>query len=471
MADINRKRTINSILVLVTLVFLSQACSPTAPVPSTTNESVTSAPATIGVTSIPTAQTEQSTQSVQPIQLVGQPSFIQYGNVVEYTFMVKNPNQGYAVLAQQYKVTISDAGGNVLDTAPMNIINTLLPGDQTAVLQYGNVGDNQTAAKVDVTLSPNTGILRKVTVTLPLFSAKEDQLIHFTDNDFYEITGTLQSNLEQNMVYRMNSEVHLTGLAFDETGNFVGGGAVDLTYVPAKSQVAFTMQVNKLVGNPAKIELYTQLVDFDILQSADTNENLVSVVAQNIIVNNETGSYLGGFIIQNTDKQRAITNLVYQITAYDTKGVLSTLVQPVSCLLFPGETTGIAVTGGGVPGIKPDKIELQVGSGAIYTGSLTAGPFQTAELTFIPASSEPGSTPKITGVVKNQSGTDFNGVLQVDTLAFDAQGNILDGGSITVTSVPANGSTPFTVDLSPGFQGSEAKVEAFINIDASNLQP
>jgi hypothetical protein len=420
------------------------------------------------VTSIPTAQTEQSTQSVQPVQLVGQPSFIQYGNVVEYTFMVKNPNQGYAVLMQQYKVTISDAGGNVLDAAPMNIINTLLPGEQTAVLQYGNVGDNQTAAKVDVTLSPNTGILRNVTVTLPLFSAKEDQLIHFTANDFYEITGTLQSNLVQNMVYRMNSEVRLTGLAFDETGNFVGGGFVDLTYVPAKSQVAFAMQVNKLMGNTAKVELYPQLVDFDILQSTDTDENLVSVVAQNITVDNATGVFEGGFIIQNTDKQKAITNLVYQITAYDANGVLSTLIQPVNCLLFPGETTGIAITGGGVPGMKPTRIEVQVGSGAIYTGTLTADPLQVANVTFVP-----GSSPKISGVVKNQFGKDFNGSFQVDALAFDAQGNILAAGTYSNGSgIPANGSTPFEIDpLLPALQGDVAKVEAFVKIDASNLQP
>ncbi len=414
------------------------------------------------------APTEQPTQSVQPIQLVGQPSFIQYGDVVEYTFMIKNPNSGFAVLEQRYGVTISDASGNVLSALPMNIIDAVLPGEQIAVLQYDNVGDNQTAARVDVTILPNAGILRPVTVALPLFSAKEDQLIHFTQNDSYAITGMLQSNLEQNMVDRMNSEVRLTGLAFDESGKFIGGSDVDLLYVPAKSQVPFAMQLTKLVGNPARIDLYPQLVDFPILQSTDTTENLVSLVAQNITVDKATGIFQGGFVIQNTDKQRAITNLVYQVTAYDANGVLSTLVQPVDCLLFPGETTGIAITGGGVPGVKPSKIEVQVGSGTIYTGALTTDPLQIANVTFVP-----GKSPKITGVVKNQSGGDFSGSFQVDALAFDAQGNILAGGAISNGSgVSANGSVPFEVDnLAPTFTGTVAKVEAYVEFDASYLQP
>jgi hypothetical protein len=465
----NMKRTVKMIVGLSTLIILSLACGTGIPRPLATTASTASTQAV--ETPAPTLEnpTEKSTQTLENIREVGQPSFIQYHNVIEYTFKVENPNQGVMILNTQYSTTVSDVGGSVLASTPRNLIFTLLPGEQISILSYLNVKDGEKAAKVEVTPKPGSGIPRSVNLTSPLFPTQQPRVIHFTGNDTYAITGFLQSNLDQNMVDRINSEVRITGLAFDQAGNFIGGGYQDLVYLPAKSKIPFEIPVNVLTGTPARVELYPQLTDYDIFQIQDAGENLVSVVAQNVVVDPVSYVFRGGFIVQNTDPQRAIENLVYQITAYDSEGVLATYSQPLYCLLFPGEKTGIAVNNSGIPtGAKYDRLEIQVGSGKIYTGSLTAIPLQADSLVFVP-----GENPKITGVIKNLYGKDFSDFFEVDTLAFDAKGSILAGGQITITAgIPANGSTSFEVfSLFPNLQTDPAKIEAYIKIDASRLQP
>jgi hypothetical protein len=463
-------RKIRLFLAFTALIILSLACDmlTSGQLPTSVSDLVsTGAPSDAGGGVPPGPDNNEGGATVNPsdvqeIKIVSQPVFTQHDYVVLVTFMLENPNRDIGIQNMDYKITLSDANGVILATN-QGSVNFLLPGERTATYDVLNVTEGQKVDKVEVQLQEGQPRFSKVRA--PIFSFEHVKDFYNPEINTDRITGVLKSSLDRDLY---NSYTEVVGLAFDDADNFIGGSAIDLTYVPAKSRIGVEIRNSNISGPPSRVELYATVVNFTEFQDKPADNNTLAVTAQGFSIDPLSHFPTGGFVVENKDPHRAIERFKYNVTAYDTEGnVLTANESEVGALMFPGEKTGAAV---GMldlpPGTQASKIEIQAGTEDFYTGDLTAVPLSTENVNYL---ADPYN-PKITGTIRSSLGSTIN-IVSVTALAYDAAGNIIAAGFDSVSDIPASGSTAFEVSISPNPEGKLAKTEVYLQVSPFSLEP
>ncbi len=168
-------------------------------------------------------------------------------------FIIENPNADQSYEDSLYQVAFYDSDGFVVGT-DSGYINLILAGEKLGVGGTVLLPDGRTASRVVVQVLKGDSISA---TAKQLFST--DNVNFVADKYFPKITGTVKNLTDQKM-----ENIRVTGIAYDEAGNIVGGGMTYLDFVPAGSSIAVAVNIVSS-GNPARVELYptvSSLTDF-----------------------------------------------------------------------------------------------------------------------------------------------------------------------------------------------------------------
>lgn len=174
----------------------------------------------------------------------------------------------------------------------------------------------------------------------------------------------------------------------------------------------------------------------------------------------QSGTSVGlAVLVQNANAAFAIQGTRLDLTAFDAAGKAQAARSGIIAVVLPSQVRTIGVQVDVPAGVKIARIEAKA-SGGQYLPVVKQSPSFGVENVAYSA----GSPGKVTGAVVSPFPTGFSNVY-VGAVAYDAKGEIVGGGGLTVDSVPANGrknvevpvttsSPPARVELYPSFTAS-----------------
>ncbi len=159
--------------------------------------------------------------------------------------LIENPNANDHIRDSEIMVWFQDAEGRVLD-ADSSFLD-ILPAGRT--IGYGDdfifLPDGTTAATMSILIRPGT---LEAAETADWFTA--ENVTYLPDDFFPEATGTINNPFPQDY-----EDLYVTGIAYDEAGNIIGGGYGFLELVPANGSAEATVGITAS-GVPARVELH-----------------------------------------------------------------------------------------------------------------------------------------------------------------------------------------------------------------------
>jgi hypothetical protein len=170
----------------------------------------------------------------------------EYGTVY-YGFLVENPNSNYALENSQYHMAGYSSDGVVL-CADFGYIETILPNQTLGKGGYLFPISDQAIDYIEVTIHHGEYI---ETEALPSFTSEN---IQFIDDAFDpKVTGTLMNPYDIDI-----SDLWVYVIAFNDSGDIIGGGYSLLDFIPANGTTAVEASVT-VAGVPASLEFYATI--------------------------------------------------------------------------------------------------------------------------------------------------------------------------------------------------------------------
>jgi hypothetical protein len=198
------------------------------------------------------AITSLSSFTEQPAAAVAQPAITTSGfggerNSYGFGFIAENPSSDTAFESTPYQAALLDAEGNVL-AVDEGYIELLLPGQKLGVADSMYVPEGTTPAKLTVAL-----LARKPQKTEPLPAFTTENVSFKPDDYSPKATGIIKSPYNKDV-----KNLRVSALAYDDTGNIIGGGFTFVDFVPANGQAAVDVSITAS-GTPARVELHPTL--------------------------------------------------------------------------------------------------------------------------------------------------------------------------------------------------------------------
>jgi hypothetical protein len=371
--------------------------------------------------------------------------FVQDETTVASVFLVENPNPTAAIESSEYQVIVYDAADAVLAT-DSGYINLVLPEDTQAVVSEVYLEEGQKASKVEIQIHSGTAS----PTDLEEIPFSYDKIEFFPDEFSPTVTGILKNGLGQTV-----SDLTITATALDAEGNFIGGGYTYLDFLPADGQSPVEVSMT-VAGQPDQVVLYAALSSMSSFKESGEGP-AVQLLSYGYGLDDYQVAV--AFLVQNTDPASPVDGTPYQVAAYDADGhVLDTDWGYVN-LLFPGEITALASDLYLPEGKTVERVEVQINPGSPTSHVLTASPFTTEQVQFIPGS----YTSDVTGLILNASDKTITD-LEVVAVAYDDQDHIVGGGYTYLDFIPPNGKT--AAEVSVVVTGTPARVELFVSLSS-----
>lgn len=359
---------------------------------------------------------------------------------VYFAFVVENPNPNLALANMQFQAVAYDASETILGTGTVDI-GVLFPGERRAISSSNwlEVPESSTVTRISVEIIRSAEAQISKQRGSPFTTEK---VTYFSGYAYSRITGVIRNTLNADI-----SNIFVTAIAYDESGNIIGAGTDLLeSYLPADGSRPVIIRI-QIVGEPAKVELYPFLYEIEDIDKLSQSIEALRIVAVGANQDQYNQAYLG-MIVENTDT-KARDHSLCTLIAYDENGTVLEITRIVVPLIFPGERLGVSGFVSLPEQTKLGKVEAQV----LSSGSADESDFwgiQKAGITGNPLTAKGASYPSdnydglITGIVKNSYGKDLQDI-QVTAIAYDASGAIIGGWSTTVSSVLANGQIAISI--------------------------
>lgn len=170
----------------------------------------------------------------------------EYGTVY-YSFLVENSNSKYALENSQYHMAGYSSDGAIL-CADNGYIETIVPNQTLGKGGLLFPSSDQDIDYIEVTIHHGEYI---ETEALPSFTAENIQF----KNDAYDpkVTGTLVNPYAIEI-----SDLWVYAIAYNDSGDIIGGGYTLLDFIPANGTAAVEASLT-VAGVPASIELYATI--------------------------------------------------------------------------------------------------------------------------------------------------------------------------------------------------------------------
>ncbi len=166
-----------------------------------------------------------------------------------YGFIIKNTKSDQALVSWQYSVVAYGADGSIFKT-DTNVMPVIFPGEQLGIGNHLFLDAGQTLDHIDVQFIPGS------TQPFNQISDLTTDNVTFVDDPYFpKVTGNVKSpfNVDLNLVL-------VSVIAYDASGNIVGGGFTFLNFVGANSDAATEVGLTT-ASAPAKVEMYAMVGD------------------------------------------------------------------------------------------------------------------------------------------------------------------------------------------------------------------
>jgi hypothetical protein len=366
-----------------------------------------------------------------------------------YAFVLTNPNPERAVEDSQYQIAAYDKDGTVVDT-DSGYIQVLFPGETVGIAGTMFLDAGVTVTKLDVQILEGDPV---ETDPIPSFGAES---VVYTPGEYSDsVTGIIVNPFEiplQGLV--------VSGILYDADGEIIGAGFTYVNFVLASDSTGVELTVTSAQGTEVdSVEVYamvsgwTMFMETEELPEGAEDINLVDFG----FGQNETS--LGyGFVLENPNPDFAIESTMYHLTAYAEDGHVLAVEEGYISLLLPGETLGIGGEMWLSSDTTVDRAEIQVLSGD-YEESGPIPAFTSENAVYLPDD----WSPQVTGQIVSPFGKDVTN-LRVYAILYDADGEIIGGGSGYADFAPANGKVAVEVYVESAVE--PAAVELYGSVSA-----
>jgi hypothetical protein len=397
---------------------------------------------TIKPTDIPPTPTPQP----EPITLLNQ-GFGQDKQKLGYSFIVENPNKGYAFESSQYQVAVYDAGGTVLKT-DSSYIELLLPGQKMGIGGTIFLDEGASASKIEVQLNAGNAEATDLSTSFTV-----DKVSYRSSDFLSSVVGIIT-----NPYNRAMENIRVSAVVYNDKDEIIGGGFTYVNFVLANGKIGVNVPVDS-AGKVAKVELYPTISGLSMLTSSEE----LPEGAQNLNLEKQgygqNGRQVGyGMLIQNPNGNFAVESTMYHITLYTQDGNVASVEEGYVDTILPNQTLGI---GGDIyveQGIDVASADFQIKTGRLEDSD--AIPTFTSQNISYKADQY---FPKVTGEIVSPYTKDITN-LRVSAIAYNDAGDIIGGGFTFLEFAPANGKAAVEVGITT--TKKPAKVELYAAISA-----
>jgi hypothetical protein len=381
------------------------------------------------------------TSKPEAIQLVAQ-GFGQDGRDLGYAFVVENPNPSFAVESSQYQIAAYDEAGSVVAT-DSGYIELVIPNQRLGVGGTIWLDEGVTVSEVEVQLMQGDPV---ETEPIPTFTVES---VCYYDREYLAgATGLVRSPYNRDL-----ENLWVSAVAYDDSGEIVGGGFTFLNFVLANDSTGVRVPLASS-RDVAKVELYPVVSVLTLLGGEDELPEGAQDIALKKSGFGQSDRDVGfGMVLENPNDNFSVESSQYHVTAFAEDGCILTTEEGYVDVLLPEQTLGV---GGGLwlgEGMIVDHLEIQVRAGDFVESDPT--PHFTAENVTYQAT---GYSPKVTGQIVSPYGQDITNVL-VSAIPYDEAGEIIGGGFTFLDFVGASGKTAVEVTLASA--GTPATCELY----------
>ena len=310
----------------------------------------------------------------------------------------------------EYTVHAYDANGAQVDNTE-NTIGYLAPGETLGLVDEIWLDEGVIVDRISVDWIIGEEVSDESSAYVNVENTK-----YFSESGWNYLTGVLVNN--DNVTY---TDLRVSGIAYDASGEIVGGGYTYIDFLPGNDQVGVSI-LSSSFSNADRIELYPLRLSYgDVFEGGDWWNNIEVVKFGFVLNGNEVG---GGAIVKNVT-DRLIEDTQFYLTIYDKDGYVCGVDSGYVDYVWPGVESGFSPGATYVnESCDPDNVDLIVMPGEFSEHELTGEPLVSDSAVF--NYSDYWSTVTVTlRNTLNKSITDA----YVSVLLLDADGKIIGGGS------------------------------------------
>ena len=451
-------------LVGVILIMAMLGCTSTteklaSAVPPTEEPGVSATPlptqeAQPSATATPTRLPPTPTAEPEPVGITAQ-GFGQDDRSLAYAFIVENPNMGLSIERSQYQVGAYDAEGVVVDT-DSGYVELLLPGQTLGVVGTMYLDEGVTVARVEPQLNEGDAVASE---GIPTFTV--DSVSYHAGEYSSAATGIVKSPYNADI-----SSVKVFAVAYNATGDIVGGGFTYLSFILANGttgvEVAVTTSKDEEV---ASVDLYLTLSGLSLL----TSQGAMPAGTANLVLSKsgfgqQRRQVAFGLLVENPNQGFSVEDTQYHVTIYAEDGTVLGTEGGYINVILPNQTLGVAGSVYLFEGMTASRVDVQLKAGTFKESDVL--PVFTAENVVYHAGEY---SSKVTGQVVSPYASDITDV-RVCAIAYDEAGRIVGGGLTYLDFVPASGRAAVEVFVTAA--GEPATVELYPAMSAlSEIKP
>lgn len=389
------------------------------------------------------APTDAPEAEVIPLSVLEQ-GFGQEDRSAAYAFKVQNLNKAIGFEDVGYQISVTNSEGEIIAT-DSGYITALLPEQVLGLAGTLFVDEGQVISSLDVQLSSGKKV---ATETLDTFTVEGTQYLAGSFSN--GVTGLITSHFA-----RPFDNVRVSAITYDDSGMINGGGFTYASFIPADESIGVDVSVTSS-SEVKGVELYPTVSILSMLGSgnaAPVGAESLELVDFGFGVDDFGTSY--GLLVRNPNQSFSLESSQYAVTALDEAGTVLATDSGYLNVILPGQEIGIggSIFGKGDTSIASIKVHIRDGS--FVESDITTG-FTAEGVTFMPDS----FSSKVTGNLINPYTAEITD-LRVNALVFNEEGKIVGGGFTYLDFIPAQGSSPVSVQVSTATVPASAQLYAF----------
>lgn len=363
-----------------------------------------------------------------------------------YAFLVQNPNPDLTIADSEYQVIAYDSGGRVVLT-DSEVISFILPGQSLGIA--GNMFLEEYTPIEDLVVQIQTGkpYLDEMIPNLDV------QAVEYRPGEYYDrITGLIAGPNSHDI-----EDLRVSAIAYDNTGEIIGAGYSFVSFIKAGTVTGVDVTITN-DGIVDRVELFPRLShSFIDTESDERSKNVweLSLLRTDFIQNDLEVGY--GFLLENPSQTHAAEDSEYRMTAFDSAGKVILVDEGYVDRVIPGQTFGFGSTFFVEEWEEVDSIDLQVKTGAFRQSEF----YPELEIAKVKIQGDEYSR-IVSGEIMNRNDQDIEDI-QVSAIVFDADDQIVGGGTNWLDFIPAGDSS--AVEIWVTSVGEPVSAQLFASID------
>lgn len=382
----------------------------------------------------PTEEQVQETAVVMPgvtqdLVLLDQEFWAQDGDLVVVVFFFENPNNDVTFEDVDYTVHLFDASGSELQS-DNSTVRWIYPNQTLGITSTVYLDDeNQTVNSISVDWEYSTG-----SADIQTYPFSTSSAVYWQNGDYPMVTGMID-----NVSADTYTDIRVNIVCYNNNGDIVGGGYTYLDFIPGSDYMGFATYVDTF-DTVSYVEVYPTFTYGSLVYEGTDFWSEIAIL-NDYFYTDDYGSLLGGMIVQS-NVDTVLSDSVAYVTFYDDSGNVTSTATEFIDVLLPGDTLGFSPWALFAPdGAVTSTYDILVLPGDYVNDyELMENPFRINSATL---TGDYNDT-----VAVNFTNTYSKQVSEVDVfvLVYDADGNIIGGGSDWTTApTPAGGSTDIEV--------------------------